>query len=345
MATDSFPFDPVQALGVLLIAILLNGYFFGVVSQQLYQYWNSQFKDPLRIKVFVFAQFAIVIVQVVMYWQLAWHVYIVNYSLILDPKSVTWQALASSLCQTVLIMMANTFLAIRIHDLTQSRLQSGLVMGFSGTAFIVGVVNLATTWVNRPSTGPFTPSERATSIVWHVSQAMAECLIMFFLSRVLLGARSGLKASDSVVNRLVRNVVQTGLFATIWSLAALGTYLLLPHNTVYTVFDATSGSIYTHMIYDGLLSRPKLRTRLTERSELEIGLPPQSISHTSQSHFTEGKRTSGARGHGTVSFMSVADFNTATHNTSEASGIGKYVTSESEGDLAGKSAANHDLSM
>jgi len=282
-----------------------------------------------------------------MYWQLAWHVYINNYSLVLRPKSVTWQGLANSLCQAVLIMMANTFLAIRIHGLTQSRLQSGLVMGFSGSAFIVGVVSLITRWVNISiPLGTFTPSQRATSIVWHLSQAIAECLIMFFLTRGLLGARSGLKRSNSVVNHLVRNVIQTGLFATIWSIAALGTYALLPHNTVYAVFDATSGSIYTHMIYDGLLSRRKLRTRLTERSELEVGLPSQSISHPSHSHYVEGKRTSEViRGHGTVSFMSMADFNTATHNTSESSGIGKYLTPESEGDVAGKSTADHGVSV
>jgi len=118
--------------------------------------------------------------------------------------------------------------------------------------------------------------------------------MIVFLSRGLLGARSGLKRSNSVVNQLVRNAVQTGLFAMTWSMVALGTYPLLPDNTVYTVFDATSGLIYTHvsdrlfraswhiftggrvqMIYDGLLSRPKLRTRLSERSELEVGLPSQ----------------------------------------------------------------------
>jgi hypothetical protein len=85
----------------------------------------------------------------------------------------------------------------------------------------------------------------ASFYIWLIARFIF--FLVVFLSRVLLGARSGLKASDSVVNRFVRNVVQTGLFATIWSLAALGTYLLLPHNTVYTVFDATSGSIYTHV--------------------------------------------------------------------------------------------------
>ena len=142
-------------------------------------------------------------------------------------------------------------------------------------------------------------------------QAIAECLIMctsllkihgetdcffciVFLARALLSSRSGLQRSDSVVNHLVRNVIQIGLFAMIWAFAELGTYFLLPKRDIYTLFDMTSGLIYTHvsdcfiqarchiftqkgvqMIYDGLLSRPRLRTRLAERSQLEVGLPSQ----------------------------------------------------------------------
>ncbi len=111
-----------------------------------------------------------------------------------------------------------------------------------------------------------TPGELAAAVVWQVSQAIAECLIMctpfsillgarlivntlyeVFLARVLLTSRSGLKKSDSIVNHLVRNVVQIGLFATIWAIAGLATYFLLPRRTIYTIFNATSGSIYTHV--------------------------------------------------------------------------------------------------
>jgi hypothetical protein len=68
-----------------------------------------------------------------------------------------------------------------------------------------------------------------------------------FLGRALLANRSGLKNSDTLVRHLFRNVVQIGLFATIWALAALATYFFLPHKTIYTLFDMTSGSIYTHV--------------------------------------------------------------------------------------------------
>ena len=68
-----------------------------------------------------------------------------------------------------------------------------------------------------------------------------------FLIRALLNARSGLEQSDSLVHHVTRHVIQIGLFATTWSLAGLATWFLLPKYTVYSFFDMTTGSIYTHV--------------------------------------------------------------------------------------------------
>jgi len=321
----------------------VNAFFFGVVCQQLYSYWISHFDDPVHVKVFVVAQFCIVVLQGAMLWNFAWDIYIVNYALLSNPRSVPWQAFTNSLCQLVLIMMANVFLVARIYSLTRSRLQSGLVLAFSSMAFIVGVVSLLMGW--RRTSQNFTPGPLAASGIWHGFQAIAECLIMFFLMRALLASRSGMKTSNSIVHHFVRNAVQIGVFATLWSLAAFGTYFLLPQWTIYTVFDSTSGSIYTHMIFDGLLSRTRLRGRLAERSELEVGFPSQSNSHslpTSQAY--EGKRRSAAV-HGAVSLVTMAEFRTGTQITEDLLNNEKDANSELEGEPSKKPGAGYDLSV
>jgi len=67
------------------------------------------------------------------------------------------------------------------------------------------------------------------------------------LSRVLLKARSGMRRSDSTINYIVRNTIQTGFLATAWAMAALATWFLIPKNTAYRIFDVTSGTMYTHV--------------------------------------------------------------------------------------------------
>jgi hypothetical protein len=80
---------------------------------------------------------------------------------------------------------------------------------------------------------------------WLEQDLLSPCTV--FLGRALLASRTGLKTSDTLVRSLLRNVIQIGLFATIWALAGLATYFLLPQRTFYTLFDMTSGSIYTHV--------------------------------------------------------------------------------------------------
>jgi hypothetical protein len=68
-----------------------------------------------------------------------------------------------------------------------------------------------------------------------------------FLSRALLKARSGLQKSDSVVNYLVRQVMQIGFLANLWVIAGLATWFLLPRIPAVFLFDMTLGPMYTHV--------------------------------------------------------------------------------------------------
>jgi len=326
--------DPVSVIGIPLLSILLNAFLCGVLTQQQYTYWTSGFKDLVYVRVFVVVQFTVVLFQSAMLWELAWNIYVGNYARAVNPKALTWQGPTNSACQCFLIIMANGFLAVRIYTLTHNRLQSGLVFGFSFTAFIAGITTIATSWSSKGSFPQgYTVPLRVESVVWHALQAVAECLIMYFLSRALLTSRSGMQKSDHMVNNLVRNVIQLGLLATLWAIGGLATWFLLPHSTIYTLFDMTSGSIYTHMIYDGLLSRKRLRERLAERSLFDLGFSSQSFSHT-----LGGKRPSGAsQPHVAVSRVTVTDFRASTQNAPSLSGTGNE--NELECAPVGKSAA------
>lgn len=67
------------------------------------------------------------------------------------------------------------------------------------------------------------------------------------LVRALLNSRGGFEKSNNLIRFLTRRVIQLGLFATIWSLAAMGTWFLMPRYNIYAFFDFTSGPVYTHV--------------------------------------------------------------------------------------------------
>ncbi|KAH9978318.1 hypothetical protein BJV74DRAFT_859920 [Russula compacta] len=254
--------------GTLLIAVFLNVYLFGLVSQQFYAYWVIGFKDPIRLRLFIIVQFIIVALQSGLVWRLAYNTFVVYRNLPLgSPLLMPWEGPINSLCQLFIILTTNVYLASRIYTLTKNRLQSGVVIALSTIAFVFGIITNVTTW-------KMTLSQKArveTSIIWHAAQAIAECLITFFLSRVLLKSRSGVHGSDSMLNYLARGVIQTGFLATVWAVVGLATWFLLPGVAAYRIFDITSGTVYTQTMFDTLLSRVQLREHMDSLTHLEMG--------------------------------------------------------------------------
>ncbi|KAH9984926.1 hypothetical protein BJV77DRAFT_143766 [Russula vinacea] len=249
----------------------------GLVTHQFYIYWISGFKDPLRLKFFVIIQFVLVTFQSLMMCHLVFELFI---SFQDQPPSMgaLWSGPANSLSQVCIILLANIFLAYRIHGLTKSRIQSLTPMAFSFIAFVFGVVTTTTTtWIANSQRYRY-----AFSVIWYTSQAVAECLITFFLSRALLKSRSGVRRSDMLVRNLARNVIQTGGLATIWAVSALVSWFWLERNIiVYRVFDITSGTVYAHAIFDTLISRTRIRDRMANTSAfVDFGPSTQSRSST-----------------------------------------------------------------
>jgi len=183
-----------------------------------------------------------------------------------------WDGPANSICQLVMVLLANAFLAARVNNLTKSRLQACLIMALSIIAFVIGMITTVMTWKGILGL----TARQVTSVVWHSVQALAECLITFFLVRMLIQSRSGIRRSDAVVNYLVRSVIQTGCLATIWAIAALISWFYVSKNSTYRFFDITSGTIYTHAIFDTLISRIRLREQMVA-STYEVAWDTQNI--------------------------------------------------------------------
>ena len=60
-------------------------------------------------------------------------------------------------------------------------------------------------------------------------------------------SRTGFRKTDTVLNRLIRGAIQTGLFTGIFSLADLITFVVLPNTNIYVIFGMPLGRIYTNV--------------------------------------------------------------------------------------------------
>jgi thioester reductase-like protein len=67
------------------------------------------------------------------------------------------------------------------------------------------------------------------------------------LTFVLSRSRTGFRKTDTIINRLIRGAIQTGLFASIFALADLFSFVLHGDTNLYAMFAFPIGRIYTNV--------------------------------------------------------------------------------------------------
>jgi len=82
---------------------------------------------------------------------------------------------------------------------------------------------------------------------WLGFQTCADLLITGVLALVLARARTGFRKTDTVINRLIRGAIQTGLFASLFALADLFSFVLHRDTNLYAMFAYPIGRIYTNV--------------------------------------------------------------------------------------------------
>ena len=69
------------------------------------------------------------------------------------------------------------------------------------------------------------------------------------LSWVLSRSRTGFRRTDTVINRIIRGAVQTGLFVSLFALGDLFSFLLHRDTNLYAMFAYPMGRIYTNVSF------------------------------------------------------------------------------------------------
>ena len=67
------------------------------------------------------------------------------------------------------------------------------------------------------------------------------------LTIVFSRSRTGFRKTDTVLNRLIRGAIQAGLFAGIFSMADLITFVVLPNTNLYGMLAIPIGRIHTNV--------------------------------------------------------------------------------------------------
>lgn len=244
-------------VGVVLIGLFFNTFLYGLVCYQFLVYHNTKFNDPKWIRGVVGSLFITDTLHSAVAVYAGWEMCVTNYA---NPQSlffVTWTIPFTAVATSVAAIITQFFLGHRVLGLTKNKIVTALIGLLSVLGFVFGVYAGILSGIIKDVT-KFAPLEPFVTC-WLVFQTGADLLITFVLSYALSRSRTGFRRTDTIINRLIRGAIQTGLFASIFALADMFSFLLYRQTNLYAMFAYPIGRIYTNTLLDTLNCRAELK--------------------------------------------------------------------------------------
>ncbi|EIM90619.1 uncharacterized protein STEHIDRAFT_107393 [Stereum hirsutum FP-91666 SS1] len=247
-------------MGALFIGLLFSAFFQGLLTVQAYIYYESFPDDSRKNKVFVAIVWFVSITSVLTHHRL-------NAHLIIVAQAIYWylirnfgngeallQSTTSEDTHLILVGLATLicqfFYIQRIWVLSQKNIY---LTGFLllGCLAIFGL-NIALSVILMTAPGhlfSIVTKYPGTNIALFALDAGVDIVMSLLMCYYLWNAKTGFKRSDTVVSRLIRFTVATGLTTSLVAVAG-----------VVSAFHLNLGRLYTNSILASLNSRRSLRT-------------------------------------------------------------------------------------
>ncbi|KAI6025302.1 hypothetical protein BKA83DRAFT_4259636 [Pisolithus microcarpus] len=265
-----------ETLGTLLVGIFFNTYLYGIVSYQFALYYQANFNDRLPVKCMVLFLFFLDTFHSAAAIYMAWVYMVTNYANPAALQYAAWPYPFTPIGTALAAFVTHMFLGDRIYRLTHNKVLFGIIIAMALPTFALGIACGIKAWIILVIADMPRINNLATA--WLTMQVVVDIFITGTLSVILARAKTGWSATDTVLRRLIRGAVQTGLFASIFSLGDLISFLALPTTNFYGMFAIPIGRIYSNTLLDTLLVREKLKSQMTssafERTSRVMGWVP-----------------------------------------------------------------------
>ncbi|KAI0265453.1 hypothetical protein BC834DRAFT_970219 [Gloeopeniophorella convolvens] len=284
--SDSQQNDVAVKLGTLLIAVILNFALYGYVLHQFLSYLEYRYKDSSRLRAVLLALFLLHTYHLSTLFYLVWKYCIIQYSTFKLPRVFLWPFSSSPIVTGVITSFTNVYMINRLYRLTGSKVQ---MICAAVPAFISPVTGTSVSILSwTTTTHPWRQHASGLSVFSvlvvfvAISQVLSAVLINGLLMRALHKSRSGFLRSDTVISYLIRQAIQTGLFASIFSIANLVTWRCFRTTNVFSIFSLNLGLLDTMAIMESLLSREMLREWIERPNDTDVTLAKQSRAMINQ---------------------------------------------------------------
>ncbi|KIK55627.1 hypothetical protein GYMLUDRAFT_833171 [Collybiopsis luxurians FD-317 M1] len=255
-----------NTMGAMLLGILVSAILYGISLVQAYYYFNRYRQDKWYMKSLVGATILLDTVHLSFIIHTIYHYLITQYYDNEQLNIMIWSVLAEAIPTGVTGGLVQTFYTLRVWRLSKRNYILAvfimiivLAQTACGTAWVIISLQLSTFQELLGITG-LTISINALSTTADVTIACSLCYL-------LLKSKTGFKHSDTMINKLIIFVVNTGLATSVCAVASLICLIASPRSLLYAPFYFCIGRLYTNSLLATLNARKGIRNGSEESTD------------------------------------------------------------------------------
>ncbi|GAW00426.1 hypothetical protein LENED_001943 [Lentinula edodes] len=262
MADSTAPVFHVELVfGPMLIGVYFNMILFGVLLNQMHFYFQNYKADALWIKCLVAYLFVVETANTVFDMVIMYQPLITEYGTEKAVANFPTLFMTEPIVVVLVSMPIQCFFAWRISKITKSYIIPGFIVVLALTSatggFITGIkVAILKLFIKKPEL-------HWSALLWFLPSCVADIIITITLVRSLSKRKTGFGATNTMIDKLIRMTVQTGMITAICAIGDVACFMALPvrHTAINFTWDLALAKLYTNCLMSTLNARSALVNR------------------------------------------------------------------------------------
>ncbi|KAJ7501201.1 hypothetical protein B0H11DRAFT_756159 [Mycena galericulata] len=262
--------------GPMLVGVCFNMILYGVLVTQMLTYHQSRKRDTLWLRILVTFLFCVETANTVLDMAMMYQPLILEYGQ--QPVFFPTVLVAQPLSVVLVSMPIQIFFAWRIYQLTTSLWIFLLVSVLALANFAGGLWTSIRIYVLKHVASKVLLHNSA--LLWLLSACAADVIITLSLVITLKRKKTGFRDTDSVVDKIIRATIQTGLITALFSIFDVVCFTAFPGDTINFIWDIALSNLYANCLLSTLNARQAHALSLTPHfpSFTTVPLPAPGVS-------------------------------------------------------------------
>ncbi|KAJ7767185.1 hypothetical protein B0H16DRAFT_1521151 [Mycena metata] len=244
--------------GPLLIGVFFNMILFGLLLGQMMTYFQSPRRDALWIRILVYYVLFVECSNTALDIAYMYQPLVLEYGAIPDKLPTVF--ITQPLCVILISFPIQLFFTYRVHALT------GIVSIPIAFAVLACISCGGGLWTMSRVVGAQqwskVPRSYNAAVLWLVSSMVTDLCIAAVLAWALRRKKTGFAATDTVVDRIIRMTVQTGVITAVVNTLDMLSFLFLKGKTINFMWNIPVSKLYSNCMMSTLNARAGFKDTL-----------------------------------------------------------------------------------